>query len=267
MALVRTRGAPPVDGGEEASWSRLVPGDYVLAWFSDDDVWHELLLTWIGEDGWAAVHTPDGDHYELRLQGDPEEGAVALRHIARSGEIPEGITRRVYRFREYPQRAGLHVLMTKGIEMLDRVEGGARSFEQVVNEVGELEAAAVFFPPARRLREKQPGTRTAPRRFLAPAAQLPVAVPARGGVPQPPPAPPPADAPALPALPAVVGPALPAATGSMWLASEPGGGLVLGQEVTLNPATDLALGRAVAMTVRGGVWIKCELVKMEEAPD
>ena len=81
--MMRQQRSP--DGGEEADWSEMEPGCYVLAWFNDDTVWHEMLVTALGEDGVAAVWTPDEDHYALQLQGDPEEGASSLRLLDPSG--------------------------------------------------------------------------------------------------------------------------------------------------------------------------------------
>ena len=59
--------------GAAAAWlSELLPGDSVLLWYSDDDVFHERCLCWpLGGDLWV-VTTPDGDTYAEHLSGtDP----------------------------------------------------------------------------------------------------------------------------------------------------------------------------------------------------
>ena len=53
----------PPAGGAEADWSKLAPGKYVLCWFSDDTVWHEMLVTAVARRDYASVWTPDEDHF------------------------------------------------------------------------------------------------------------------------------------------------------------------------------------------------------------
>ena len=53
--------------------------------------------------------------------------------------------------------------------------------------------------------------------------------------------------------------------GYVWLAAEPLGGLVLGQEVSPSQGTDLQLGSSTAMALRQDAWVKLELVRLEEA--
>ncbi|CAE7943852.1 unnamed protein product, partial [Symbiodinium sp. KB8] len=59
----------------------------------------------------------------------------------------------------------------------------------------------------------------------------------------------------------------PAVEGWVWLAAEPLGGFTLGEEVTINAATDVQVGERTALVLRGGVWVKAELVKIEDASD
>ena len=51
----------------------------------------------------------------------------------------------------------------------------------------------------------------------------------------------------------------------MWVSSEPLGGLVLGQEVSLNTETDVQCGSHHCMTLRRGDWVKVELIKVANA--
>ena len=42
-------------------WSKAVPGDHVVVWYNNDDVWHEGLLGWpLGVETWV-IRTTDGD--------------------------------------------------------------------------------------------------------------------------------------------------------------------------------------------------------------
>jgi hypothetical protein len=59
----------------------------------------------------------------------------------------------------------------------------------------------------------------------------------------------------------------PGPVGTVWLASEPLGGLVLGQEVTLNSVTDVIFGSHTALALRQGLWVKCELLREADAPE
>ena len=59
--------------------------------------------------------------------------------------------------------------------------------------------------------------------------------------------------------------AKPAPENYVWVASEPLGGLRLGQEIVLNSTSDVQVGEKVAMTLRSGVWVRADLVTLEEA--
>ncbi|CAK8986803.1 Uncharacterized protein SCF082_LOCUS707, partial [Durusdinium trenchii] len=50
----------------------------------------------------------------------------------------------------------------------------------------------------------------------------------------------------------------------VWLAAEPLGGLILGQEVSLNSETDVQVGTSCALALRKGVWVKVDMVKLSE---
>ncbi|CAL1149575.1 unnamed protein product, partial [Cladocopium goreaui] len=51
------------------------------------------------------------------------------------------------------------------------------------------------------------------------------------------------------------------------VAAEPLGGLTLGQEVSLNAETDVECGDRHALMLRGGDWVKAEMIPASEAPD
>lgn len=51
------------------------------------------------------------------------------------------------------------------------------------------------------------------------------------------------------------------------MAAEPLGGLTLGQEVSLNAETDVECGDRHALMLRGGDWVKAEMIPASEAPD
>ena len=68
-------------------------------------------------------------------------------------------------------------------------------------------------------------------------------------------------------LPSAVGVVQPAPEGFVWVAAEPLGGLVLGQEVSITPSVDVQLGERTAMLKRGDHWTKAELVRLEDCAD
>ena len=53
----------------------------------------------------------------------------------------------------------------------------------------------------------------------------------------------------------------------VWVSSEPLGGLILGQEVSLNAETDVQCGPKHAMAFRRGDWVKVEMIAISEAAD
>ena len=53
----------------------------------------------------------------------------------------------------------------------------------------------------------------------------------------------------------------------VWLAAEPLGGLVLGQEVSLNEETDVQCGDRHALAFRQGDYVKVEMVRAVDAAD
>ena len=265
-----------LDGGEEAEWSELEPGCYVLAWFSDDTVWHEMLVTALGEDGLAAVWTPDQDHYALQLQGDPEVGAVALRLLDPSGELPDSIQKKVYRFSHYPSRDWLRSLIRQGAKIYEEEAGQApRSFRYLLNEKGKQEEVDLFL--RRRLRQKTGGREEpllpAPRTWPEgrdPQLPLLTVGGVEAAVPRVPPSRPGTltgagfsdkerGRPQSDTLPQ-------AGPKEVWVTGEPGGGLALGDEIK-TALRVITVGSSLAMVEIGGDWVRAELVDREHVAD
>ena len=59
----------------------------------------------------------------------------------------------------------------------------------------------------------------------------------------------------------------PATGDSVWVAAEPLGGMVLGQEVSLNMETDVQCGDRHALALRQGEWLKVEMIRVSDAGD
>ena len=89
------------DAAEPAFWSSLLGGDFVLAWYVNDDVWHEHQVLWkIGHS--AVIMTVDGDLYLTRMFGDATSGPEKLLAVGRDRTLPPGVLEAVYRFTSYP---------------------------------------------------------------------------------------------------------------------------------------------------------------------
>ena len=87
-------------GAGEAS---LLPGDFIIVWYDDDDGWHERALLWKRADGTWEILTPDDDKYceDYRRNGSGPSEVVRL---GPTGGVPSDITESVYRFASYPMR-------------------------------------------------------------------------------------------------------------------------------------------------------------------
>ena len=79
--------------GKAEELSSCQPGSRILAWYSDDDMWHERIIIWKGqaEHGWYVV-TPDLDLYEedygLTGMDGPRSRACTL-----EGEVKDYVDR------------------------------------------------------------------------------------------------------------------------------------------------------------------------------
>lgn len=72
---------------------------------------------------------------------------------------------------------------------------------------------------------------------------------------------------AVPGSPVHARPVTNALADYVWVSAEPLGGLTLGQEVSLNAATDVQVGDRTAMALRSGDWVKCEMIRIVDAAD
>ena len=124
-----------LDGVGRADWSQLVPGDCVLAWHDDDDVWHEFLVTMTSGSPLVAVYTPDGDHYCIMADGsEPSEGPRAVVDLGPNYAVPQGLGADVYRFARYPMRDRLRSLVRQGFDVLnDECTAGGVRFVRPTN--------------------------------------------------------------------------------------------------------------------------------------
>ena len=216
---------------------KLRPGDGFLVWYDDDTVWHDRVAVWTGFLKSWTVLTPDGDCYEERLDcQDSNEGPVCVKLLDTSGALPV-LNERVYRFKDYPNDDELKEKFRLGYRAVEShaLQKGYSPLPlppQVVSAVGGVETLDGFFGGsflARRLGAKS----------SVPAADGQVVV--VGDVP---PGKPAAASLSMPvALQEQLSKAVAAPPGSVWLCGEPLGGLSLGQEMSLNSATDFVIGR------------------------
>ncbi|CAE8693166.1 unnamed protein product [Polarella glacialis] len=246
----------------------------LLVFYDDDDVWHERLLLYPIQGLRWYVLTPDGDEYGETLRGDIT-GPSRIRRLGPNYATPGALYAGAYRFKDYPDDDEMRGLIRRGHG--EAVQECAASGQAVAipthvlqSDGTRLELDAYFGGHfiARRL------TRAGAR--LAPVSAAAKAAPAGPGLG---PAASAADVVAKADAGGGLGPVAlwrsqldvhagtPGPVGTVWLASEPLGGLVLGQEVTLNSVTDVIFGSHTALALRKGLWVKCELLREADAPE
>lgn len=120
-------------------------GDYVLVFFEDDDVWHEMMICGRAGNGVVSVFTPDGDQYLLCLRGPVGDlaSACAWIPVGRGGELPGGLTHNVYCFDSLPGRVRRTELLRRGLE---EVKAHARRFKVRFEEPGGAAGGAAIGP-------------------------------------------------------------------------------------------------------------------------
>jgi hypothetical protein len=264
MAVVRA--APlgnRLDDAAEAFLSRACPGDAVLVFYEDDVVWHERLLIYPVQGLRWYILTPDGDEYAETLRGDAE-GPSRIRQLGPHYATPGGLYAGVYRFKDYPDDLQMRALIRRGhAEAMQECAGQGNSVivpTHVLQAGGERAEMDAFFGGhfiARRL--TRGAARIAAAVAAVPAAGLGAQAPdgvSKGVL----------GTEALWRSQLDVHPGMAGPTGSVWLAGEPLGGLVLGQEVTLDASTDIIVGVHTALAWRRGLWVKCELLRESDAP-
>ena len=248
MALGAHRGAGP------AWWSGVLPGDYVLLKFGGDPVWHEMLVCGLGRGGLVSVHTPDGDSYVMPTFGERSWGPERVEKVTRTGQLPGGSRREVYRFSSYPSSAELRKFIRAGEADIEK-EGEVISTKQVTNAFGQVVSRVAFMKSLEVGRSAQ----SLRGRLRTKAADLGPEVDKKDA--------------------SLDGAALdegeetePVAveTGStdkaegdaseVWVASEPLAGFKIGDLLTRGEDDTIA-GRTTGLFLRSGFWVKGELVE------
>ena len=232
-------------GGRAEDLSKCMPGQHVAAYFSDDGMYHERVLLWKGSGmNWVIV-TPDHDIYLEDFSGHGDPGCDFFRIKDVDFKYWSRVGGSVYRFSKELEDEELKDMIGLAIhELGDEVFApGAWRPTGILLKNKVIVEPTVFLGRMlvqRRLKGKGPETRTTGNQaegrhdadVKAPVAQI-----------------------------------RPATEGWVWLAAEPLGGLELGQEVLVNLETDVQVGEGTALVLRGGVWVKAELVKVGDASD
>lgn len=220
---------------EVESYRKLKPGSHILLWYSDDSVWHEALIAYIVGDSRAVIYTPDHDMY-IEDIGCNGEGPVKMKGMVENRRLPRNLRARAYRFKNRFTDSDLRRVFRDGISV------AAEAGEDIVNPEfvldsagGEVDFSTFFGGDFVRHRASVKG---------------PPGGDGTGGS---------SDSPKN-AVKAKVAP-----ENFVWVASEPLGGLRLGQEIVLNATSDVQVGEKTAMTLRNGEWVRADLVTIEEA--
>ena len=241
--------------GAAGWWRNLIPGQYVVVWYADDNVYHERLLLHKAYGSNWVMESPDGDQCIEDLSGGDPEGLEHGHKVADDGQLPT-LGAGAYRFGQYPSQDALKNKIRAGRREAAKVcEDEGRTLEDptdVLDATGNVVSFADMFGGgflARRLRVKG----------------VPAQQPA-GGIPTPL-----GPAPAAPSLlPAGVAPGQAADRSHVWLACDAVWDQLekvkLGQEMTVTSANSLVFGDSQAMVQHDGVWVRCEKVLIADAP-
>ena len=104
--------------GEEAFWSELLPGGYLVVFYSDDNVWHERVLLAEADSQHWVIETPDGDMYVENVAcTSPEDGPCRAVALDETGELPVFLRGRTYRFKDFYNDATLLIKMKDAAEL------------------------------------------------------------------------------------------------------------------------------------------------------
>lgn len=218
---------------EVACYRKLTSGSRCLVWYADDTVWHELMIGLVVSSQEAYIYTPDGDLYLENLSCRGPTGPVKLRGLGARNTLPRNLRARAYRFRQTIDDMLIKKVFRDAVKLATEERGGEPELPQYVcNEHGGEQDLNDFFGGSFLTRQQF-------RRDAIPIA----------------------DADKSPKNACVVTPAL---GDYVWVSAEPLGGMVLGQEVSLNSETDVQCGSHHAMALRRGEWVKVDLIKMTE---
>ena len=235
MAALATDSLGDVEVG---SYRKMVPGSHILLWYSDDDVWHEALVAYVVGGTHVVIHTPDDDTYieDVGCNGD---GPTKMRGMVGNKKVPRGIRKRVYRFRKDFSDDELKGIFRTGMSIAESEGHSVVTPTVVLNSAGEEVTTDAFFGG----------------RFVRQRLQKTVVQNTAGGT---------NDSPVSPKNAAKV---RPAPDDMVWVAAEPLAGFKIGQEVSLNIASDVQLGERTAMALRSGEWLRVDLIPIVEVAD
>jgi len=126
MALAALRRSEPLPAGEGEFWRELIPGQMVEVEYVDDEVLHERVCVWPGQDRNWQVLTPDGDEYVEDLAcRDPATGPSRAFKLGDDGSDPPQPRKQLYRFREYPSKKDFLEMMGRGARaVLNELDDG-----------------------------------------------------------------------------------------------------------------------------------------------
>lgn len=227
-------------GDVEVEWYRnLIVGSHILLWYTDDHVWHEALVAYIVGGEEVVIHTPDADTYVVNIAcRRGADGPAKLRGMAPGNKVPRSLRGRVYRFRKDFTDDELRTIYRLGHQVAKDEGCDVTVPDHCLDSKFSRVSVEAFFDgqfvrrrlPLRGAAGEGPGGST-------------------GGSP---------DSPKNARKVAAAG------SDSVWVASEPLGGLVLGQEVSLNTESDVQCGDFVALALRSGAWVKCELIPLSK---
>ena len=217
---------------EEECYRNLTSGSRALLWYSDDHVWHEALIGLVLGGEQVVMYTPDKDLYIESIGCKGLEGPIRLRGLKPDLGLPSRLRAPAYRFREIISDTLIKQVFRDSVKLAEREAGCSVALPtHIVNHAGQRKTLEEFFGGSF-VRSRQP----TPIGKLDKSSDSP-----KNAV--------------------KVQPAL---GDFVWLAAEPLGGLILGQEVSLNSETDVQVGTSCALALRKGVWVKVDMVKLSE---
>eukprot|EP00435_Cladocopium_sp_Y103_P073271 s29_g43.t1 len=233
---------PPPEGKVE-ELSSCLPGDKILAWYSDELVYHERILIWkTGASTWYIL-TPDKDLYEENY-ADPAEGPSRFHikglHFKYYSRLPHP----VYRFENDPTEDELRSQVEKALDEsgIDISADGAWRPQSV--RVGRKEIRLTEFLPGRAI----------PRRATRgggvvehPANQL------EGLFPE-----------IDPRLAREVSVIEPAPPGKLWVTIPALGDTSPPAEIVVSPGSGVRAGEADGLVQVGSSWKHVRLMSMED---
>lgn len=221
---------------EVASYRELRPGRKVYLWYADDTVWHENMVAFLVGGDEVVLWTPDDDLYIESIGCKGISGPSRLRGVGVRGGVPHSVRGQVYRFRTPPTDDQIKKIVREAHALVERERGTAVTPTEIVDSMNRVVDIDAFF-----------GGSFVRRRMTGKGV---LAGDSAGGTPD---------------SPKHAHRVRPATADTVWVASEPLGGLALGQEVSLNLEDDVQVGDRTAMALRRGTWVKVELIPVSDA--